>query len=324
LRELKRIRNQLLTDALPRLERYTEQRRLLGKRNSMSRTDPDATFMRRKEDALQSQDLRPCYNLLIGTEGQFITGYSVHQNAADNAAIPAHLQQIPRVDGALPTVMVGDAGCGNEQIYTVLEAENVTPYIKYNTFHHEQKREVRDNPFLAANMPYDTQNDRYHCPAGKELVCVEEGTIESTTGFLSTVRTYRAEDCDGCAFRKECTKGEGPRTISRRPRLEEYRDEVRVRLHTPTGRYHRSQRGVEVEATFGQLKQNMGMRRLQLRGLPLVTVEVGLYAMAHNMKKCSLMRRKREQAERMRNGWVIEPIMTDKMNNAALKIRPGT
>lgn len=48
---------------------------------------------------------------------------------------------------------------------------------------------------------------------------------------------------------------------------------------------HRKNRSIDVEATFGILKQNHGMRRLSLRGMEKVEIEVGLYALAHNIRK---------------------------------------
>lgn len=45
------------------LRRYKEQEDLLGERKSYSKTDPDATFMRMKEDYMNNGLLKPGYNL---------------------------------------------------------------------------------------------------------------------------------------------------------------------------------------------------------------------------------------------------------------------
>ena len=65
------------------LERYEKQEDILGDRNSYSKTDVDATFMRTKDDHMGNAQLKPCYNLQISTENQFITNYTVHQNPTD-------------------------------------------------------------------------------------------------------------------------------------------------------------------------------------------------------------------------------------------------
>ena len=50
----------------------------------------------------------------------------------------------------------------------------------------------------------------------------------------------------------------------------------------------RKQRCWNVEAVFGNIKQNMNFKRFMLRGIEKVNVEIGLIAMAHNLKKYSL------------------------------------
>lgn len=62
------------------LERYERQEKQMGKRNSISKTDPDATFMRMKEDHMLNGQLKPAYNWQISTENQIILGYPSSNN----------------------------------------------------------------------------------------------------------------------------------------------------------------------------------------------------------------------------------------------------
>ncbi len=78
-KQLKKTKKRLEKDYLPRMKKYEMQEELLAKRNSYSKTDTDATFMRMKEDHMRNGQLRPGYNVQIGTENQFIVGYSLHQ-----------------------------------------------------------------------------------------------------------------------------------------------------------------------------------------------------------------------------------------------------
>ena len=64
-------------DAL-RLKRYEEQLKIMGKRNSYSKTDTDATFMRMKEDAMRNGQTKPGYNVQIATKNQYITNYDIY------------------------------------------------------------------------------------------------------------------------------------------------------------------------------------------------------------------------------------------------------
>ena len=80
---LKKAVRKLRKDLLPRLLKYEQYQRLLGDRNSFSKTDPDATFMRMKEDHMRKGQLKRGYNVQIGTENQFILAYSLHPRPTD-------------------------------------------------------------------------------------------------------------------------------------------------------------------------------------------------------------------------------------------------
>ncbi|MDD5289199.1 MAG: transposase [Dehalococcoidales bacterium] len=56
-------------------------------------------------------------------------------------------------------------------------------------------------------------------------------------------------------------------------------------LETEEGRDLLDRRKHDVEPTFGDIKHNMGFRKLLLRLIPKVNTEVGLISIAHNIKK---------------------------------------
>lgn len=74
-----KVIKQIETDAVPRMNRYKEQIAIMGSRNSYSKTDPEATFMRMKEEAMLNGQLKPGYNVQISTENQFITNFGIYQ-----------------------------------------------------------------------------------------------------------------------------------------------------------------------------------------------------------------------------------------------------
>jgi hypothetical protein len=76
---LKKLEN----DCLPRQKKYEDQERKLAGCKSHSKTDVDATFMRMKDDCIKNGQLKPGYNLQLGTEGQVVVGFSVHQRPGD-------------------------------------------------------------------------------------------------------------------------------------------------------------------------------------------------------------------------------------------------
>ena len=82
-----------------------------------------------------------------------------------------------------------------------------------------------------------------------------------------------------------CHKAKGNRTIQINHRLNELRSKAREHLTSEEGLKHRSQRPVDVEAAFGNLKHNKGFKRFLLRGKEKVEIEMGLLALAINLKK---------------------------------------
>jgi len=75
------------------LDKYEAQEKILDGRNSYSKTDTDATFMRMKEDYMKNGQLKPGYNVQISTSKQFIVNYTLHSNPTDTTTLPKHLEQ---------------------------------------------------------------------------------------------------------------------------------------------------------------------------------------------------------------------------------------
>ncbi len=100
-----------------KLQKYEAQQAELGERNSYSKTDAGATFMRMKNG-----ELRAGYNVQVGTENGFIMGYSVSQSPNDASALAGHLEARDRqgLDGK-PERVIADAGYGTEENYEALE-----------------------------------------------------------------------------------------------------------------------------------------------------------------------------------------------------------
>ena len=70
-----------------KIAEYERKEAILGERNSFSKTDTDATFMRMKEDHMQNGQLKPGYNVQISTSNQFIVNYTIHPNPTDTTTL---------------------------------------------------------------------------------------------------------------------------------------------------------------------------------------------------------------------------------------------
>ncbi len=282
----------LATDCLPRLEKYEQQTETLAGRSSYAKTDPDASCMRLKEDRGAERPWpKPAYNVQVGTEGQFIVGFSVHDQAGDTGCLIPHLEQVcQNTGGRLPQNVVADAAYGSEENYVYLAQQGVGNYLKYNTFYQDTHRYrdpavLRAHQFRAENFAYDPENDTFSCPAGQRLHFQYTSRYTTDNGYPTERRHYQCLACADCPLRSQCTRAKGNRQIRISFRLLAYRQQARDNLTSPAGEKLRAARAVEVETVFGHLKQNMGFRRFHLRGRAKVKTEWGLVSIAHNMKK---------------------------------------
>lgn len=99
------------------LKKYEEQEKKLENRNSYSKTDEEATFMRMKEDHMLNGQLKAGYNVQISSNNQYIVNYSIHQKPTDTTTLPEHLKSYKEKYGKAPEVVVADAGYGSEENY---------------------------------------------------------------------------------------------------------------------------------------------------------------------------------------------------------------
>ncbi len=276
---------QLESDALPRLEKYQQHLEILGDRNSYSKTDTDATFMRMKEDHMKNGQLKPAYNAQISTENQFITNFSLHQRPGDTATLIPHLDQFELLYNKQSETVVADSGYGSEQNYQKLEDQNIEAFIKYNYFHKEQKRNYKKNAFLPPNLFYNKEKDFYVCPMGQKMACVGCGNRKTELGFEYRVSIYQAQNCRTCPLLGMCHKAKGNRKIEVNHNLNRLRQIARGKLLSDEGIFHRGKRPVEPEAVFGQMKSNNKFNRFTLRKLGGAEIEFGLMAIGHNLRK---------------------------------------
>jgi len=278
-------------DCLVRLEKYERQEKTLAGRSSYSKTDPDASCMRMKEDRGAERPWpKPAYNVQIGTEGQFVVGYSVHGRAGDTACLIPHLEGMRTHLGFLPQNVVTDAGYGSEENYAYLEQYGVGNFVKYNTFyqdthHYRQPEIIRKHQFRAENFGYDLDKDEFICPAHQRLHFSYASRYTTDNGYVTDRRNYECDRCSQCPLKPHCTQAKGNRKIRISFRLLEYRRQARTNLTSEEGQRLRAARSTEVETVFGIVKHNMGFRRFHLRGLEKVKTEWGLVSIAHNMKK---------------------------------------
>ena len=269
-----------------KLGEYDSRLEQIGGRNSMSKTDPDATFMRMKEDAMNNGQTKPGYNLQISAENQFITDFALFPNPTDTLTLIPFFNSFLDRYGHLPTVAVADSGYGSEENYRFMDEAGMEAYVKYNRFHLEQCPRYKPNPFHHDNFHYNAEEDYYVCPMGQRMTRIGTAHSRTASGYRSESARYRAQNCNGCPLRCLCYKAKGDRRIIEvNHRLNEYKRKARELLTSEEGRRHRGRRCIEPEAVFGQMKFNMAYRRFRHFGKDKVTMDFAFFAIAFNIKK---------------------------------------
>jgi len=269
------------------LDKYESQEKILGEnRNSYSKTDPDATFMRMKEDHMRNGQLKPAYNIQLSSNSQYIVNYTVHQNTTDTNTLIAHLEQHKTHFKAFPENSIADAGYGSEENYQWLEDNTITAYVKHNQFDRQQNQRIGNKkPFTTDKLHYDEKADHYICPMGQPMKLAGTTKQKTATGYQQTIKRYQAQNCEGCPLRVSCFKGQGNRVIEVNENLNRLKRQADELLTSEEGIKKRKQRCFDVEPVFANIKHNHGFKRFMLRGIEKVTVETGLLALAHNLRK---------------------------------------
>lgn len=139
---------------------------IFEKRNSYSKTDQDATFMRMKDNYMKNCQLKPGYNVQIATEGQYALAYDIYPNLTDTRTL------IPFLDN-----------------------RESTPLVTYNTYRKEKQKKYRNNPFNSSNWEYDEKEDAFTCPNGQKLPFRYISNRKDSYGFTRTFKFYECADC---------------------------------------------------------------------------------------------------------------------------------
>ena len=276
-----------------KLAEYNSRLEQMEGRNSISKTDPSATFMRMKEDAMCNGQTKPGYNLQISSENQFITDFAFFPNPTDTLTFIPFLGSFPGRYGRFPKRVVADSGYGSEENYRFMDEAGIEGSVKYNRFHLEHRPRYKPDTFHPDSLYYNEEGDYYICPMGQRMS--RTGTLQTRTegGYISQSACYRAIRCKGCPLRCLCYKAKAnQRTIRVNHRLNSYKRKACELLTSEEGIKERGRRCIEPEAVFGQMKSNMAYRRFRHMGKDKVVMDFTFFAIAFNIKKlCSMMRK---------------------------------
>jgi hypothetical protein len=276
-----------------KLKEYIQKIHICGDRNSFSKTDHEATFMRMKEDAMGNGQLKAGYNVQHGVDSEYITWLTVGPQPTDTTTLIPFLKSMEKYLKFKYEKIVADAGYESEENYTYLEGNSQIAFIKPSNYEISKTRKYKSNIGLIDNMEYHDDGDYYICKNGRFLKVCNTITRKSKTGFSSVKTIYSCEDCTGCPYKSQCIKGnncktpieERVKTLEVAKTFNKYRKETLERITSEEGCQLRMNRSIQAEGSFGELKQDMGFRRFLCKGKQNVLAESILLAMAHNINK---------------------------------------
>lgn len=284
---------EVLEEYLSKLKEYTQKIHVCGERNSYSKTDNDATFMRMKEDAMGNGQLKPAFNLQHGVDSEYITWLTIGPQPTDTTTLIPFLKEAEQHLKFKYKNITADAGYESEENYLFLEENEQLAFIKPANYEISKTRKYKNDIGKIENMDYDEISDFYICKNNKKLTVDHVKHSKSKTGYVSEKTIYKCEDCTGCLYRKECIKGNNCKTpLEERTKVLQvskafikYRKEDLERIVSDEGALYRMNRSIQAEGSFGDLKQDMQFRRYLSKGTSNVLAESILLAIARNINK---------------------------------------
>lgn len=281
-----------LSEHIEKITDYAVKIDTCGARNSFSKTDPDATFMRMKEDHMRNGQTKPGYNLQHGVNSEYVVFLDIFQNPTDNRTLIPFLRTLEECLGFTFKKIVADAGYESEENYAYLNENDLEPFIKPGNYEIAKKRKYKNDIGRIENMEYDEEHDVYICAEGKQLVFSGLRKDKTQSGYISEKRLYSCQDCSECSRKKECIKSHAKKPLEERNKnltdarkFNEYRKQSNENIQSGEGILLRTNRSIQVEGSFALLKEDLGHRRFKCRGIDMVRIESVLIAISTNIKK---------------------------------------
>lgn len=271
-----------------RLKDYAKRIQTCGDtRNSYSKTDNDATFMRIKRDYMGNDQLLPGFNVQFGVCDEYIAVFDIQQFATDTDCFVPLMERFHRWYSFYPEYPVADAGYGSYNNYLYCMMHGMKKYMKFTMFQKETKsKKYHADPFRAVNFPIDGDGHPV-CPGGKRFFHLKTVPVKGNK-YGRTEELYQCEDCSGCPYKSNCHKMQGNRVIRLNEELSCFHKEVIENLNSVQGALLRMNRSIQAEGAFGMIKWNHSYIRARRRGLKGLFLEIGMICCGFNLHKFHL------------------------------------
>lgn len=253
------------------------------KEPSVSRTDPDAHFMKTSDHGLA-----PAYNVQLVTDAAngLIVDVAVSTQPSDAAHLAPAIERVEAVTGKLPGEIIADGDYTNRKSIMEAADKGVTFIGSWGETTENKPGKGIDPQFAPSEFEWDEASNEVICPMGKRLVHIR---IHPTEGN-GAVYVYAAarEDCQACKKRKLCTPNNKMEKHGRAVsiRLEDDRvDAFLARMETDQAKATYKQRAPIAEFPNAWIKTKLNWARVRSRGLKRVEVEAIWPALTYNLQR---------------------------------------
>lgn len=277
-----------LNELLTRWKDYELKLSIIGLgRNSYAKTDPDATFMRMKDDHMGNGQLKPGYNVQIAVNSEYITGVAAYPNRNDNGTLIPFLKELERGHGKKYKRIVADAGYESQENYLYLDAHGQMSFIKPANYDYRNSKKFKAMIGRQENMRYDEVEDCYFCAQDRKLSLRRETSEVTAEGYIKTMAYYHCDSCSGCPVKEKCfqSKELENKQLTVKRDLIELRAKSMKNITAPEGIKLRINRSIQVEGAFGVLKHDRQFKRFLTRGKHNISIELYLLCLAFNLNK---------------------------------------
>ncbi len=268
---------------LNKLLEYEEKEAICGpNRNSYYKTDNDATAMALKADYYSGHgsNMKAAYNIQFIVSSGLVLMFGVFQDRTDYHTLIPMIDRYKENYKSVPKNFCADAGYGIYENYEYMKTNSINNYVKYQSWSNEKNGKNPQKFFL--------DDDENFCCLNSiqgEMISFKESHQK-----IKNSKMYIFSGCLNCDFEYICKKNFKNRNENfRKAELsienEKFKNEARNNLKSLKGIEIRVNRSIQIEGTFGNLKQNLGYVRIRRRGIEKVSCEIMFMSLAVNIRK---------------------------------------
>jgi hypothetical protein len=230
----------------------------------VSTTEPEARIMKTGEGGLV-----PCYNVQVTTDAShgLIVDAAVTTDVNDHHQLAPAMERVEQTFQRKPRQAVADGDYTTNRSVVEMAKREIDFYGSWRKPDSVGGSKSQQHPeFRKEAFTYDSDNDRYLCPAGKFLIFSQRQSQPNG----SVLRIYRSPtpQCRACEHYTRCvnpTRRRG-RMVSHKETLIEV-EQFQQKMETEAAKEIYRQRSQIGEFPFAWFKSFFGLRRFRVRGL---------------------------------------------------------